>query len=391
MTKKTLVAIVHFAAFLPGIACRNSSTPTQSPAAAVQHPVTEADLTTVTLTPEAEKRLAIQTVPVTVEQVASTRTVGGEVAVPPGRAITVAAPVAGTLVGLAGGALQAGVRVQRGQQVFGLLPLLPGDRDLRIEAERQLAASTAEAEAARQRNQRLEQLLKEGAASVRAVEESRAQEAVATAALQAARNRLAVVDRNPIGAQGELSIQAPLEGVLKAVHAAPGQAVSASSPLFEVIAVDTVWIRVPIYAGELADVDPALPAAVSSLGSSASPLLAQRITAPPSADPNAAAVDLFYALRNTAGFRPGERVSVALPLRAGEAAAVVPESAVLYDTSGGAWVYEARPNHVYVRRRVEIAGHANGKAKIARGPAHGTLIVTAGAAELFGTEFGAGH
>lgn len=390
--------LIILLAILPAIgACSGSTAPAPAPPAAahVEHPVAEADLTSVTLSPEAEKRLAIQTVPVTIEQVAGTRTVGGEVVVPPGRAVTVTAPVAGTLVVPPGGAPQPGTRVRRGQRIFGLLPLLPGDRDLRIEAERAMAASAAEAEAARQRKQRLEQLLKEGATSLRAVEEARAQEAVTTAAVEAAKSRLGMVNRNSIGSQGEMSMEAPIEGVLKAVHAAAGQAVASSTPLFDVIAIDTVWIRVPVYAGELAGVDPAQPAAVSSLGSGGSraapPQAAQRITAPPSADPSAAAVDIFYALANTAGFRPGERVLVSLPLRAGEPALIVPEAALLYDTNGGTWVYEARPNHVYVRRRIEVAGHVDSKVKIARGLAKGTPVVTIGAAELFGTEFGAGH
>lgn len=392
--------IILLAAFPAIGACSGPApkAPAQPAAAHVENPVVEADLTSVTLSPEAEKRLAIQTVPVTMEQVAGSRMVGGEVVVPPGRSVTVTAPVAGTLVVPPGGAPQPGTRVRRGQRIFGLLPLQPGDRDLRIEADRALAASTAEVEAARQRRQRLEQLLKEGAASLRAVEEARAQEAVATAAIEAAKSRLGSVNRSSIGSQGDMSMEAPIEGVLRAVHAAAGQAVAASTPLFDVIAIDTVWIRVPVYAGELAGVDPALPAAVSSLSSGSGggsggtpPQAAQRISAPPSADANSAAVDIFYALPNAAGFRPGERVSVALPLRTGEAALVVPEAAVLYDSYGGTWVYEARPNRVYVRRRIEVAGQVGPKVKISRGPAKGTPVVTIGAAELFGTEFGAGH
>ena len=39
--------------------------------------------------------------------------------------------------------------------------------------------------------------------------------------------------------------------------------------------------------------------------------------------------------------RPGERVSVLLPLTGSEQALVVPTAAVVYDMNGGAWVYEA--------------------------------------------------
>jgi multidrug efflux pump subunit AcrA (membrane-fusion protein) len=68
----------------------------------------------------------------------------------------------------------------------------------------------------------------------------------------------------------------------------------------------------------------------------------------------------------------------------------VPASAILYDIHGGAWVYLAEPEHTYRRQRVEVIDTQGSVAFIARGLAQGDRVVTAGAAELFGTEFGAG-
>jgi hypothetical protein len=70
---------------------------------------------------------------------------------------------------------------------------------------------------------------------------------------------------------------------------------------------------------------------------------------------------------------------------------VVPEAALLYDIHGDAWVYEDLGGNAYARRRVQVARHAGEWAVIARGINQGAKVVTAGAAELFGTEFGAGH
>ncbi len=47
--------------------------------------------------------------------------------------------------------------------------------------------------------------------------------------------------------------------------------------------------------------------------------------------------------------------------------------------------------NAFARRRIEIARHAGRRAVVRRGLAEGVKVVTAGAAELFGTEFGAGH
>ena len=80
-----------------------------------------------------------------------------------------------------------------------------------------------------------------------------------------------------------------------------------------------------------------------------------------------------------------------LPLKSTQKGLVVPETSVLYDIHGDAWVYEDLGSNAYARRRVQIARHAGDRAVIARGIAEGAKVVTTGAAELFGTEFGAGH
>jgi multidrug efflux pump subunit AcrA (membrane-fusion protein) len=82
-------------------------------------------------------------------------------------------------------------------------------------------------------------------------------------------------------------------------------------------------------------------------------------------------------------------VTVAVPLASSEQALVVPISAVVYDVEGGTWVYGVVGPHVYSRMRIEVRHVTGGLAVLARGPAPGTRVVSAGVAELFGTEFGA--
>ena len=136
--------------------------------------------------------------------------------------------------------------------------------------------------------------------------------------------------------------------------------------------MDTLWIRVAVYAGETDAIDETQPASVTKLGATDGPKPARRVTAPLQGDPLAASVNLYYSLPGTgATLRPGERVLVELPLKTREKGLVVPEAAVLYD--------------------IQIARHAGDRAVVSRGISEGAKVVTAGAAELFGTEFGAGH
>jgi cobalt-zinc-cadmium efflux system membrane fusion protein len=370
-------------------ASEEPSAPAETPAH-VDAPRPEAELTTVKLSPEAVKRLGVETAIARIDTAAATRSLGGEVVVPEGRLVTVTAPVAGTLSIESG--MQPGARVTRGARLMTLSPLVSSDRDQSIEARRAVEAAQAEAEASRLRLQRLEQLLKDGAASMRSVEEARAQQQITEATLNAARERLSGIRQGPVGLQGEIAITAPLDGLIQSVSAAPGQTVSASAALLQIAQVSTLWVRVPVFAGDVDQIDAAQPIAVRRLGRSDAPRPARRVMAPLKGDPSAASVDLYYELSGTGlTLRPGERVMAEVPLTGTEQGLVVPEAAVLYDIHGDSWVYEDLGGHAYARRRVQIARHAGDRAVIARGIAEGAKVVTAGAAELFGTEFGAGH
>ena len=387
------LSVATFVLIVPlAIACSSDrAAPAKAEAPAhVEAPRQEAELTTVKLSPEAVKRLGIETVVARVATAAATRSLGGEVAVPEGRMVTVTAPMAGTVTVAAG--VQPGARVTRGARLVTLAPLAPAERDQSIEARRAVESAHADAETARLRLQRLEQLLKDGAASVRSVEEARGQLQVAEAALNVAKERLAAFRQGPVGPGGEIAITAPLDGVVQSISVAPGQTVAASAPLLQVAQVSTLWVRVPVFAGAADQIDTAQAASVTRLGGADAPRIARRVTAPLSADPSAASIDLYYELPATGQtLRPGERVMAELPLKRAEQGLLVPEASVLYDIHGDAWVYEDLGGNAYARKRVQIARHAGEFAVIARGIVPGAKVVTAGAAELFGTEFGAGH
>jgi len=102
--------------------------------------------------------------------------------------------------------------------------------------------------------------------------------------------------------------------------------------------------------------------------------------------------DLYYAMANPDGAAvPGERVMVRLPLRSRATAVTLPTSAIVWDTQGGTWVYATTAPLTYTRRRVALDRVEGDVAVLARGVDDGDRIVTVGAAELFGVEFGAGH
>lgn len=362
-----------------------------APAAKVTGAVPEAALATVTLTDAAVARLGIETSQVEKRRIATTRSLGGEV-LPAGAAqVTVTAPVAGTL-SADGPAPVVGTTVGSGALVLTLVPLAPAERDVRVEAERVVAEAVGRQEMAAQRAKRARLLAQDGAGSLRASEEAAADLAVADAALAAARERLALAAQG-VSASGAIRLTSPRAGVLRALHANAGQTVAAGAPLFDVVGLDTVWLRVPVFAGDLEALDRRAPVEVVSLGATpgAGGRTATPISAPPTADLATAGVDLFYRLANAdASLRPGQRVSVRVPLVAGAERLVVPRGAVLFDALGGTWVYEAKGGGVFARQRITLIDTVGETAVLGQGPAPGTRVVTTGAAELFGTEFGVG-
>jgi len=392
---KTQTALSSFglALLLPLSGCGGSGqgeAKSEAPAK-VQGAVKETELATLTLKPEAEKRLGIVTVRAEYRAAPRAQHFGGEVISPPGRAVTVTAPFAGTVLAPEGGAPQVGASLRKDQPVLRLLPLTPGS-DLRVEADRDLAAADARAEAARARLKRAEQMLADRAGSVRGVEEAREQLKIAEADGAAARARVARIRMTGADAQGGLLLAAPSEAVLQKLTASPGQTVAAGAPLFEAAGTNPVWVRVPVYAGALATLGRGGAARVNKLGANGGAGREARPVAPPvSGEASAATVDLYFEMSNPEGaWRPGERVDVALPMTGEEKSLVVPWAAVLFDVNGGAWVYENSAPQTYVRRRIEVRHVSGGWAVLARGPAAGARVVTDGAAELFGTEFSTG-
>jgi hypothetical protein len=72
------------------------------------------------------------------------------------------------------------------------------------------------------------------------------------------------------------------------------------------------------------------------------------------------------------------------------ASTVIPYAALLYDAQGKTWVYANTGERVYERQAVTVTKVEAGAVTASAGPAAGTVVVTVGAAELFGAEFNTG-
>ncbi len=294
-----------------------------------------------------------------------------------------------------GTVVQAGDEVKKGD-VVGRLVLLPPEEDL-LSAEKNVALRKIELDVAQAAADRTEQLLTEGAASVKQLQQAQADLAAADAALSVSHARLEILMGSAYEVAGEnlssLHIVASVNGIIRKIHTSPGQTVAAGAKLIEIAGTDPVWIQVPVYVGDIDDIDGQKPARVHSLSnfSGTEGLLASPVAMPFSADPQNASISLYFELENSErALLPGQRVSVTLSLLESEDRLVLPYAALLYDMYGGTWVYENTGPQTFTRKRIAVQYVEGDRVVLTQGPAAGSAVVTAGAVELFGTEFGGG-
>jgi membrane fusion protein, multidrug efflux system len=329
--QRAFLPLLLFTAF--ALAACGAESPAASPTKAVHaEPVAhEAELLKLTLAPQAEARLGIATAQVGTGSAQSRRETAGEIVAP-----------------ASGGGVPAGSGTNLGQ--LGAQQVAADGEVLRAVAQTRLAQiALARAEA----------LVREEAGSARGRDEAAAALATARAAEVTARRQRAM-----------------LGPAIASLDAQP-----------------RLWVRAIVPAADLSGLARRAAVQVRPLGGQGSPRMAVPVDAPPSANALGATVDLYYALDNRDhAWRVGQRVSVSLPMAAGPVQGLsIPTAAILRDIYGGEWVYLRTAPHSYVRRRVEIASSDSGFALVTRGLAHGDHVVTDGAAELFGTEFGVAH
>ena len=303
-----------------------------APTAAAPATITkEAELTTLTLKPEAEERLRLKTVVVGRRAVPEKRLFAGEV-------VWSLGDEAGRVAPVLGGTLDEALRLADQQAV----------------ADGRVRQAQLQVDAAMIAFARAKKVFSAEAGSVRSVDEAKALLAQAEAALATANAQRDILGA-PVAREG---------GTRRA------------------------WVRAAIYSGEVGALDAAAMAGVRTLAAYAVSKSAAPVRGPQTANAATATVDWYYKMPAGMTARAGERVAVEILLRdSASEHLVVPFNAVLHDIHGGQWVYEAIAPHTYTRRRVQVSRLAGGDAVLASGPAVGSKVVTDGSAELFGTEF----
>ena len=371
--------------------------------ATIPKPAKEDQFNTVILSADAEKKLGLARGVAKREPMPRSRFYGGDVVIPPSQAIIVSAPVGGLVKAPAPDKAipKAGQTVASGQAILQLLPLLtPEGRatiaQARVDAEGIEKKAKIDLDGAKLALDRAAMLLADKTGSQRMVDEARViydgLAKIHEAAEQRVKLLVRVTGEADSGTTTPIPLTSPEQGFLRTLSVVAGQYVPPGAVLFEVVDPRVVWVKVAVYVGDLPDLDIAQSSRIGNLSRRSKEELreAKPVLAPPSANPLAGTVDVFYQLDNTvAKYSPGHRVGVTIPVKGEAESLTIPAAAIIHDIQGGTWVYEQTVEHTYVRRRV-VVQFLSGETAVLKdgGLKPGAALITGGSAELFGAETG---
>jgi RND family efflux transporter MFP subunit len=334
----------------------------------------------ITVTPDARARAGVKTEPVASERIGQTLTVPATVTSNAYRDTRVNA--------LVGGIIRR-VPAELGSPVRSGQPLAIVFSNELAEAQMKYLSMRAMLEADRQKRDRSEKLVALGAASQQELEEARAVEAARESELAAARQRLLLLGLTADQVKqhtdashvvSEVTVSAPVGGVVITRSINPGQVVAAGQELFVVADLGSVWVIGDVYEKDFGDLRVGAPATVT-VPAQAGKTLRGRITyVDPRVDPATRTAKVRVEVAN-----PGQHLRlgmyVLLSFEAGDGVRrpVIPRSAV-QSVGERTVVYVLDPENEgqFAERPVTLGRAVGDRIEVRDGLEPGEQIVTGG-------------
>jgi RND family efflux transporter MFP subunit len=391
LASQNILFVLAFLLLLQPLGCRQ----TQSDEESEPHRQVAVE-TGLRLTKEARTSIGVVTAPVQSQIIPSRISTTGWLAIKPGHEVTVKAVATGFVVPEEGHKLASlGDSVSVGQNLGTLNVFVSPQEEaqlvaLKEEADILIRQSLAKLETAQARLERVEQLGESGTVPGKEKQLAKAAVEQARAAYEESQQQLPFLPSEPYERPLQLGVSvitSPSAGRLTKLYVQPRQLVIEGDPLWTISDWSSLWLRVPVFEGDLLRIDKTEPAEVNSPGVE-SPIPATPTGIPQPTEDGRRTVDLFYEVANSGSkLRPGEAVSVALPTGKTTNRVVVPKSAVLWDGMGNAWVYLEKEKNLFRRQRIQIGPTTGEAVVVEHGLGEGESIVTVGAEALYGEEF----
>ena len=300
---------------------------------------------------------------------------------PAGGDVTLTAPVAAVL--RPEGWPYPGRQVRAGATLFQLAPRVAVDRSL-PDLEASLSVIETELATARSRLERIEELYSIEAASLRELEEARAEVASSEARALAARRDLETARSVRIGAPGDtVALAAPFSGSIAEVLVSPGETVEAGRALARLVRTDRVWLDVQLSTDEARLLgSSSLGGVVLSFGEGAPVRLdedVRLVAIAPTVDPTTGLITASVEGPG-AGLVRGAVANARLLLDKSVEGIVVPSSAIV-DDGGVPAAYLQLSGERFARQVVRVV-EREGKLALVEGLTAGQRLVTLGGEDI---------
>jgi RND family efflux transporter MFP subunit len=223
--------------------------------------------------------------------------------------------------------------------------------------------------------ERLRQLREQNFISQSALDDAVAQTNALRNQVMAAQAQMALAERNV----SKTLIHSPVDGRVERQIAVRGQYVKVGDPLFQVVALNKLRVRLPFperFGGQLSR---GMTVRVSS-SSDDSVLTGQISEIRPMAEANNRAFDVFVTLTNPGSWKPGASVVGKVVLGEHQNAVVVPEGSVVFRPAGKV-LYVVKGDKVE-QRIVQVGIEQNGMVEILDGLRANETVVVDGAGFL---------
>jgi len=322
--------------------------------------------------------LGIQTAPLLNQNGSVLARYAAQVIVPPKAEQVVSSPVAGLVAQLL---VQQNQLVRSGESLVNLVSPELGQLQL------QLLQASARATLARQAAQREQSLFKEGIIPQRRVQESQAALSEAEAMLNQARAALrlsgmstAAIKRVQASGkpQDSITLVAKQAGIVTDIAVMPGQRVEAATALLTVAQTGTLWLDIQLPVAEGGNWQPGTKVRISGRD-----VTARILSTSPMVSSGSQTVALRAAIEGKSGqVRPGEFVTVELPIAATQGSWGVPLSAVVY-SGKQAYLFVRTPNG-FEGRPVQVIASAGQQVRVQGPLKEGEQVAISGVVALKG-------
>ena len=301
-----------------------------------------------------------------------------QVVVPPNAEQVISSPVAG---------LVSQLLVQQNQVVRSGAPLVRIASPEFGQLQLQLLQANSRVTLARQVAQREQQLFDEGIIPQRRVQEAQAGLKEGEAALKQAKAALRLTGMPSetiagIAASGNpqesLTLAATQAGVVTEIAVKIGQRVDSASPLLHVVQTDTLWLDIQVPVAESTSWQPGTRLKVQGRD-----IAARILSASPTVSAGSQTVALRAVIESKAGqVRPGEFLTVELPVVATAGGWDLPLSAVAHD-GNQAYVF-VRTENGFEARPVTVAASAGQRVRVQGEVKAGEQVAVSGVVALKG-------